>query len=275
MIKLRFHNSIGEVSFEAGKWHLTAAEGLTLPQKLISAVRYINQPGQKVTSCVEKARTITLSGDVNLKILGIGEISRACSILGKEGILTVETERFVRRINARCIEFVPGDRKGHYRTFVVQFLCDIPFFEDEEYTTTAIYKKIPKLSRDTVLPAVFSERIAKGDIHYTGSAYAEPIIYLDMPEGSGLLEIINRTTGNSIKLSYDSSLYKKLIIDTKERRITDENGTDRVEILTDDSFFDGFCIVAGENIIEVINSDQIADVTVLLKYKVRYLEAVV
>lgn len=275
MIRLRFYNSLGEVVFDKNGWHLTEAEGLCVPSKSLSGVRYINQPGQSTTYCIENPRTITLSGDINLAKAGEGEFGRACAVFGMEGTLEVETDRYKRIISARCMEFVPGERNGIYRCFVVQFLCDVPFFEDAEYTDTVVYEREPLLSKDTVLPAVFSTRIAKGDVFYPGSAWSEPVFYIRVPSGEGEVSIENHTTGGRISVRYDNSLFSQLIIDVKNRTITDENGISRLELLTDDSFFDGFILRSGKNSIEVINSDVENDIGTRMKYKVRYQEAVI
>jgi len=275
MIRIVFYNDFGEMLFDKDKWHLTEAEGLAVPTKMISTARYINQPGQRTVYSSENPRTITLSGDINLKKNGSGMFSDACDVLSKDGILRVETEHFTRQINARCIEFVPGARNGPYRSFVVQFLCDIPFFEDTDFTDTVIYERVSLLSKDTVLPAVFSTRIAKGDVFYPGTAFAEPIIYLSIPEGIGTISITNSTTEGKVAVEYDGSKFSKLIIDVENRTITDENGVSRIDTLSDESFFDGFYLQSGDNRIEVINSDVSVDVEARMKYKIRYQEAVI
>ena len=275
MIKLIFYNDIGEVRFEHGAWRLTEAEGFSVPASQISAVRYINQPGHFVTGISKNPRTITLSGDINLGKCGEDAFSKACAVLEKEGTLRIETLRFKREIGARCIEFVPGERRGPYRSFVMQFLCDCPYFEDAEETRTVIYNRVGYLTCDTVLPAVLSGRIAKGDIKYKGSAFCEPKIIVTLPEGIGVLKIINHTNGGKISVNYDSSQAKSLIINVKNRTITDENDANLLDLLTDDSFFDGFRIDNGENTIEVLNSDASADIKVVMEYKTRHAEAVI
>ena len=275
MIKLRFYNSIGEAMFDENGWHLTKAEGLSIPTKLLTAARYTNQPGQTTTSCIANPRTITLSGDVNLAVCGADALSLGSIILDTDGILEVTTDRFSRMIKARCTELVFGEKNGPFRVFVSQFLCDCPYFEDNDYTENVIYDRAPMLSKDTVLPAMFSKRVSKGSLYYSGSAYSEPIMYLNVPDGTGTLSICNLTTGGKISLSYDGSQYCELVIDAENRTITDENGKLRLEILTDDSFFDGFTLVRGDNMLEVLNSNVAVDVKARMRYKVRYTEAVV
>ena len=275
MIKLKFKNSFGEVCFEQGKWHLTEAEGLSLPPKQISACAYINAPGQETVSARETARTITLSGDIAPELAVSYEYGRACGIFAKEGYLYIETDTYSRRIASRCIDFVPGERHGAYRKFVVQFLCDSPFFEDVADTETVIYERVPLLGRDTVLPAVFSTRISKGDVSYPGTAFCEPTIYVNIPSGSGSLTLANITNGGRIAFAYDADLFSQLVIDVKNRTVTDENGISRLDTLTDDSFFDGFRLEPGSNRLEVINSDVSKNVDARMRYKIRYQEAIV
>jgi hypothetical protein len=90
-----------------------------------------------------------------------------------------------------------------------------------------------------------------------------------------VVSIENHATGGRISVRYDNSLFSQLIIDVKNRTITDENGISRLELLTDDSFFDGFILRSGKNSIEVINSDVENDIGTRMRYKVRYQEAVI
>lgn len=275
MVKLKFKNSFGEVCFEPGCWQLTEADGLGLPTCQINAARYVNQPGQETVYCMDNPRTITLSGDINSAISGKEEFTRACGIFSETGVLIVETEFFKRQIDARCIDLVPGNRNGPYRSFVVQFLCDSPFFEDCDITEKVIYERIPLLTKDTILPAVLSERISKGNVFYPGSAVCEPTIYVNVPSGSGGLSISNLTTGGRISLSYDAGMFERLVIDVKNRTVTDENGVSRLDFLTDDSFFDGFYLRLGYNRIEAINSDVSRNIDARMSYRVCYREAIV
>jgi hypothetical protein len=275
MIKMKYYNDFGDVVFDKDNWHIIEAEGLSVPAKSISASRYINHPGQCTTYCIENPRTITLSGDINIAESGYEKYSEACCVLAKEGILVVETDLYTRQIGARCIDFVPGERKGNYRCFVMQFLCDVPFFEDTDYSESVIYQRKPLLSKDTVLPAVFSERVSKGDVFYQGTAYAEPEFYVKIPSGVGTISVINNTTGGRLSIGYNNDEFSQLVIDVKNRTITDENGVSRLDYLTDDSFFDGFILQHGKNNLEVINSNVENDIGTKMRYKIRYQEAIV
>ncbi|MBE7015568.1 MAG: hypothetical protein E7417_01955 [Ruminococcaceae bacterium] len=275
MIKLRFYNSIGEVVFDKKNWRLTAAEGLSLATKSYTAVRYINQPGQTVTSWTDNPRTITLSGDCNLDILGEEVFSKGAGIFDRAGILEVETHLFKRQIGARCIAFEPGEKIGPFRKYVVQFLCDCPYFEDCDYTESVIYERVPMLSADTVLPAMFSKRVSSFSVAYKGAIFSQPIITVSVPEGKGTIIISNSLTNGKIEVAYDGDLIKKLIIDVENRTITDESGASKLDLMTDDSFFEGFFLESGDNQIEVANSNSATEIFATIKYKVRYKEAVI
>ena len=275
MIKLRFYNAIGEVVFDRSSWRLTAAEGFSLAAKSYTAVRYINQPGQTITSWTDNPRTITLSGDCNIGIMGEDAFSEAAGIFDRAGTLEVETDRFKRQIGARCIAFEPGEKNGPFRKFVIQFLCDCPYFEDCDYTESVIYKRVPQLSKDTVLPAVFSGRVSGFNLAYTGAVFAEPVITVSVPGGKGTVIITNGLTGGKIEVAYDGGLFSQLIIDIEGRTVTDDTGTSRLELMTDDSFFDGFFLESGDNDIEVTNSNSDTEIFATIKYRVRYKEAVI
>ena len=98
---------------------------------------------------------------------------------------------------------------------------------------------------------------------------------MKIPTGQGILTIINHTTGGRLSLRYDWDEFCSLVIDVKNRTITDDNEISRLDFLTDDSFFDGFTLQHGANRIEVINSDVANDIGTRMRYKTRYQEAIV
>lgn len=280
MLSIRFYNERGQILFVGGgpgKWRLTAADGLALPGRTFKSVRYQGQAGQETTETVVNPRTITLSGDVETDGKFPEEYSKTLAILEKEGTIEVRTSLGKRKIGARCCEFYQGEKKGRFMLFVVQFLCDNPYFESMDKTEVPIFKEIPLLDKNFVFPGSFSGRISRKNLVYPGSAETEPVLFINVEDGAdgdNLLSIVNHTSGESLRFNYGATKNDSVTVDIKNRVIYNSKGEDLLEYLTDDSFFDGFHLYPGENDIEVINRNMNTGICVTCSYSDRYAEAV-
>ena len=111
---LKFTSEVGTLIFGADDmstsfFRLTAAEGLSFPEKSFSAAVYANTRGQKTVGTYVGPRTITLSGDVLLTQDTAHALSEAAHILDKPGTLEIHfDDRKPRKIDCSCSAFVPG-----------------------------------------------------------------------------------------------------------------------------------------------------------------------
>ena len=281
MFRIRFYNETGSIDFGGGRsgslWKVTSADGLAFCGRTFTSAKYVGQDGQKTTSVAVNARTITLSGDVYCGYGFGGEFKSAMAVLEKEGILEVETELGTRRINGRCCDFRASERKGKYMLFVVQFLCDDPYFEDADKTEIAIYKEISLLDREFTFPGKFSERISRRNIVYEGTREAEPVFFISIDEGKdgeNQLVIKNHTSGENLVFNYGGVMGDFITVDIKNRKIYNQDGESLLKYLADDSFFDGFHLFPGNNDVEVINRNINTGISVTCRYANRYSEAV-
>lgn len=281
MFNIRFYNETGSIDFGGGssssKWRVTAADGLAFCGRSFTLAKYAGQDGQKTTDVTVNARTITLSGDV---FLGDGfdlEFKAAMTVLEDEGTIEIQTGLGRRLISARCCDFRENGRKGKYMLFVVQFVCDDPYFEDADKTEVAIYKRTPLLDSDFTFPGMFSGRISRRNIEYEGTRETEPVFYISIDEGKdgdNQLVIHNHTSGESLTFNYGGVLGDFITVDIKSRKIYNQDGESLLKYLADDSFFDGFHLFPGSNDIEVINRNTNTGITVKCCYSNRYSEAV-
>ena len=280
MLTIKFYNERGQVTFcggGSGRWKLTAADGLSLCGRTFKTAKYAGQAGQQTLETVVNPRTITLSGDVETDENFLEEYQNVIGILGKEGILEIATDQGKRNINAKCCEFCQGEKKGRYMLFVVQFICDNPYFKDPDKVEVPIFKEIPLLDKNFSLPGVFSRRIARKNLVYEGNAETEPVFYINVEEvsdGDAVLSIINHTSGECLNFNYGASENESIILDIENRSVYNSYGDDLLQYLADDSFFDGFHLYPGANDIEVINYNTSAGVGVSCTYSNQYLEAV-
>lgn len=282
MFSIRFYNETGEILFGGGgsvsPWKLTACEGLSFSGKSFTVAKYAGQDGQETTSCVDNARTITLSGDLVVGENFEEEYSAAISSLSKKGWLEVTTVLGVRRIEARCCEYRQVDRKGKFILFTVQFICDCPYFEDIVKTEAYVFQQVPLMNSGFSFPGSFSKRISKSLFNYEGTAKAEPMFIININEGTdgdNVIAIYNHTSGESLKLNYSAALGECVTVDVKNRKIYNSKGENLIKHLSDDSFFDGFFLYPGINDIEVLNSNMNTGIDVVCRYSNRFSEAVI
>lgn len=282
MFNIRFYNEYGSVDFGGGEsesvWKITKADGLAFCSRTFSCARYTDQEGQTTTNVSVNARTITLAGDIFCGNNNSDSIlNSAMTVLEEDGILEINTAIGKRIISARCCDFNQGERKGRYMLFTIQFLCDDPYFEDADKTEVAVYREIPYLDKDFTFPGVFSERISRSNIEYSGTRKAYPVFYIYIEQGvvgDNRLEIKNHTSGESLTFDYGGVMGEFITVDTKKRKIYNQEGTNLIKYLTDDSFFDGFHLYPGNNDIEVINRNTNTGISVNCSFANRYCEAV-
>lgn len=281
MFNIRFFNETGSIDFGGGRsgscWKVTSADGLAFCGRNFACAKYTGQDGQKTTSVTVNARIITLSGDIYIGDSFSADFNSAMAVLENEGTIEIKTELGTRRIKARCCDFRENGRKGKYMLFVVQFVCDDPYFEDADKTEIAIYKAVPMLDSNFTFPGVFSGRISRRNIIYSGTRAAEPVFFINIDEGQdgeNQLIIKNHTSGENLTFNYGGVMGDFITVDIKKRKIFNQDGVSLLKYLSDDSFFDGFHLFPGNNEIEVINRNVNTGITVNCCYANRYSEAV-
>lgn len=277
-MEIKFYNDLGIITFAGGTsgsaWKLTACDGLAYSSKSLKTARYAGTPGCETVEELENPRTITLSGDVHLSG-GNDEYAQGLTVLGKRGTLAVKSLFGTRRISAACTSFTETARNGAYRVFCAQFVADNPFFESDTAEEFYLYKSVANLDKNFTFPGAFSKRISGGNVVCIGSAPAEPVITVVCGAECGSLSISNKTTGESINLNLSGQSGEAITLDVKNRTVRSSNGDDLTSCLTDESFFEGFCLMPGENEIELKRDSAETDMIVTCRYTPLYREAAV
>lgn len=280
MLAIKFYNELGQITFfggSPGKWRLTTVDGLAFCGRTFKSARYAGQAGQETTQSVLNPRTITLSGDVETDENFLAEYADALAALEKEGTLEITSALGKRSIGARCCDFYQGEKKGRYMLFVIQFLCDNPYFESADKIEVPVFKEIPLLDKDFAFPGSFSGRVSRKNIMYAGNAETEPVFFINVEDGAdgeNLLSIINHTSGEALNFNYGATKNESITVDVKNRTIYNSAGESLLKYLADDSFFDGFHLYPGANDIEVINRNMNTGLNVTCSYSDRFSEAV-
>lgn len=278
-MEIKFENELGVIRFLGsgrGEWRLIDVSGLGLAPRSFETVTYAGEAGQATLSITPGARAVTISAEVNAKSRNDRAlaVSRAMKILSKPGELTVRT---FRERSARCYlsDMQEGERHGSFRTYAIQFTCDSPYFTDSKDTVTALYRRKDLLCDNFVIGegTVLTERISGGKIINNGDEICEGVMKLAAGgEGEADVILANVSTGAEIKLHvYAGNTY---LIDLEERTITDENGKDCLEILSDESYLSDCYMEIGENeLIFTHNGNAGFTLTAEYTYRRRYAEA--
>ena len=311
MIYITYENETGRLHLNGGNgiypWKVIDISGLELAGKSLNTAVYPSQVGQTTVSETVDFRTITMSCDVYSRNSNRFEISKALKILNEPGILSFFSSYGKRKIKARCVSAVPGERHGGYQTFALQFVCDYPYFEDWDDTTIPIYKiekligsgkrywyendelKYSTISPDEkgsaqfILPCMFSRRTTDATVMNIGDVDTEPIIIITIlgnaNEGNLIIYKDKGTDAEQkLELMFTGDYIPEngdvITVDIPKRQIYNQKGDNLLPCLSQDSFLSDFWLNKGKNMIEVENEVS-TSCTVVCKYSNKYVEAVI
>jgi len=313
MLRITYENKLGKLQLGGGRdthiWRILEADGLGLTAKQFNTVTYPTEIGQHTMSETINARTITLKCDIRSPKGAQFEIARALRILNRPGTLTIHSGITKRKINARCAAAEQGERHGGYRVFVMQFLCDYPYFEDTCHTNVPIFRREnligsgrrwyfdetaafhsqPISTNQFILPCMFSRRTSSANVMNLGDVDTEPVlqIYIQgnlFPEAGRKIRITNNATNQTIEMNLDAYIADEaekerditkdeITLNIPERTVYNIYGENLISILSNDSFLSAFWLECGNNIIEVENSVS-ARCAVMCEFSNKYIEAV-
>ncbi|MBQ3038208.1 MAG: phage tail family protein [Clostridia bacterium] len=279
-MELIYSNEMGTVKlFGKGSDGFSVCEikGLDLLEKTRSIRNYIGEDGCEEENSHYPQRVISVSGDLLCQGDFASRLSNAMRIFSRKGILIVDSGLKKRQITVNSSVMTLGERYGNYITFVVQFTCDYPHFNDTQSIVTHIFKKENNLCSTSIFPIVLSYRVAKGTLNNTGDLKSYPSFIIRKTgefSSSNTITVSNLTTGNSLKLEKELKIGEELTVDVKNRTITsniDGNVIGTLNVYS--SLADMWCD-CGENIISVALDGEQRGIEVTMIYDNEYLEAV-
>ena len=152
MSHIIFENDIGTLSFSGDRSASLAISeiiGLGTPEKNYQTRNYIGFDGQSTISSQFLPRTITMAFDI---VSGdVSEISsKIYRVFSRGGTLYVDFKNGTRRIEVNQItvdSFTPHGTT--LRSFVVQFVCDNPYFSDDIPVLKPCYETVKNIKYDT------------------------------------------------------------------------------------------------------------------------------
>lgn len=273
---IEFKNDLGKIVLGSNReTRIIEVDGVGLAPKTRNTVNYAGIVGQNKLSETVNARTITIKGDIKSSSPQ-NILTRMIRILNNSGTLILRVGSKRRCISAECTNFDISDRNSAYQPFILQFICDYPYFSDITQTNIYIFEVEKRLKTTFTLPCVFSERIIKQDIYNSGDVICEPIFEITALTGSeksGNITIENTTTAQQITLNYTLSEGEVITVDIENRKITSDKNADIIYSLDDDSYLSDFWLEKGSNVISVTNGSG-GEISVICKFCNKYIEAV-
>ena len=285
-MKVIYTNKRGSLTFGGGShpyFNMTAIEGLGPVSKITNSITYYGKPGIDTVNVTDGSRTISLSGDLLLSARS--QYSQMMSILDIGGVFEIHLPDGEKRvIDVSYTSITPGEIQGKWRTYVIQFFCDNPYFRSSNELMFRAYEKINHFNSNFSFPGVLTTEYGNSILNYAGNASAEPgqiWIYakakadvdFSVDEDIGIL-IENVTNGEKIRLEYPLSAGDFIKIDAPGRSIKNQSGTELMEHVAIDTFLTGFHLEPGENQIRVYNYQGTLDVSVRIFYTDYFVEAV-
>ena len=284
MFEARFENKYGLIRFGGGSGPVFRTKefaGLGPPKKEFKVAGYAGQPGQELISEKDLARVITLSGDVIPRGSMQRELARMIKILYHPGKLTILSGSRKRSIRCRCTDFDDPERRGKKNAgTVIQFTCDNPYFTDDERRRVDLFQRKNLIQTTFTLPCAFSSRVNRLNVINSGDVQTEPVFTIynsgtasALAESYGI-EIENHTTGQSLLIERHTQSGEVITIDIPARKITSSIAGDITASISQDTYLSDFWLSEGANDIEAVNYNAGEDISVVMEYDNKYIEAV-
>lgn len=277
MISLIFKNEIGEVVLngENSIWRTISISGLGLVNKNYNTVSYYGVNGQETISSSSCARAITISGDIICDDIQ-SELSRAIRIFNSGGEFIIKSKNINRKIYCNQVVFPDCERLFNIGKFVLQFVCDDPFFNDASDNKICAYDLEKNIYETFTLPMVFSTIITECSINNNGDEISYPVFYVSCTNpdfSSQNLIIKNKTTSKQLTMNYSITDGENIIVDTINRKITSNINGNIISYISNDSKLSDMYLKPGVNVIEIF-SDETEGLSITCEYKNNYIEAV-
>lgn len=280
-----YENACGRIDLNSGRWKIKEIEGLGLCEKLETKASYPGIDGSELIMSAVESRTITISGDINLKDAGAKEIARAIRVLNTSGTFKIHAGDKKRKIAARCTYFKAEktDRRASFQPFVLQLEAGYPFFEDEKAEKGSLFYREDVIENSFTLPCVFSRRVSRVNLVNRGDVPCMPKVYIIcLAAGSATkVEFKNHTTGKHFALDYKMRKGEEICIDFENRKISSNlsdsksNYGNLLPFMATDSFLSEFYLDVGSNDVETMSLGEGSEMTAFSEFSAKFIEAVI
>lgn len=250
-MRIEFENELGRIEFGRDKtFKITESDGLGFLARTRSMTGLAGSDGQYCLGEYTGARTITFGGDFCEN--GNFHEKRIIKILNKYGTLKIGR----KKIGVLCSDFTISKKGGGYKSYVLQFTADYPYFSDINAENVIVYNVTRLIGSPFELPCVFSRRSNEQNVSNSGDVKCEPILKITAitENNGGNITIENVTVGKRIILNYTMQCGECVTVDTEKRTIVSDINGSILYALSNDSFLSDFYLDVGKNIIKVTNA---------------------
>ncbi len=272
-MELTYKNEFGEVGLHGrgGIFSVYEADGFELQGRERSLINFYNSDGYREASSRFGQRIMTISGEV--LATARDELKRAVRVLSHPGLLTVKIKDELREIAIADVTFNINKRNGAYKRYVMQFVADISHFTDCEDNIAGVFSRKNLITKDTYLPAVFTERYSTGKVENDGDFPTEPVIVINCFRGAdqdGNITIENSTNGGKIVIEHMLKEDERVTVDIPNRQIISSIDGDITHQLARGSYLSDMELECGTNEFTVLASDGNRNAEVYLRYRNLY-----
>jgi len=298
MFYITYENEYGALKLggDGGyKMPVTDVLGLGSPPKEYVVNEYLGHDGQFTKSVRTRARTITIKFDVsgNLQYES-RQIYRVLSFPGTLKVHFGATKRMIF-VNQTSVEDFKTQGRA-YRSFVVQMICDNPYFTDLSETDALCYGIVDNIKYDSTSGAwllgtatekqIWTSSNSDKIIFNKGDVKTEPLFcvtVLGTPTNTAGFEILKKDKSGEviqkIKLNYTPSDGEKITVSCKSRHKdgrfikSSENG-DIANFKSTDTSLSKFWLDVGANRIVINNLLTGCTLKAYISYDNQYVEGV-
>lgn len=278
MLKFTYISDNGTVTFYGGGSYpflIKDFKGLSLLERDYFTTTYAQVDGQETLYSRAMPRAITLSVDIMDK--NAADLLRnSVKVLSKQGYLYITDKTFSRRIFCNQITIADPERvlRGKISSFVIQFVCDNPYFEDAEEIIKVIYGRDKNITTPFDLPRAFATTRNGAETTNYGDKDIEPIFIIrcnETVEKSGYISIKLTSSEEEAELvinDYKPEEGDVVTIDIKERTISGTISGNLINNLSDATFLSKFVLKPFS--VTTYISASIENVTTDIKMECRY-----
>lgn len=299
MSQIIFENDIGTLSFSGDRsapLAISEINGLGTPDKTYHTRNYIGFDGQTTISSQFAPRTISMVFDIVS-----GDVSEMSSkiyrVFSKGGTLYTDFKNGSRKIEVNQVFVDSFTRRGNtFRSFVVQLVCDNPYFSDFSPILKPCYGIVKNICYDNEtqswnldVPTVWGSNTNDVILINAGASRVYPTLTIHCfgdAENNNGIELLRVNPENPDEILQRFAITHKLsdgeVItlcfnqrsDLNRRYISSSLGIDLLNLRTEDSSLANFFLEPGENRIILNNLSSGNTLSASITYDNQYIEGV-
>ena len=284
MIHLTIENEHGSIvmgGHARDTWRIRAIDGLGPVETEAKTVQYVGIPGQTTLEVLPRARTITITADLNTRDADQRQwrLSQAMRILNTTGRVTlrVNFSGKMREITCRPLPSTLSHFNAAAQEVTISLLADNPYFRDTATNIVPLRSRAGNLYDGMTFPRIFTYRYPEGTAVNMGDADVEPVIVITagtLSEKKDIVLLENKTTGAAIRFNYTLQSNETITVDIANRTVQSNISGNILRYKDRSTVLGSFVLRPGKNVIRFGEEGDTQPITAQLSYSNLYAEAV-